>query len=77
MSNWQEILKQNTHQLEKFLETLLKKHPKDDEIQRPERLLAAMRHGVLNGGKRLRTFLLMQVTNISSLDSGREPKSSG
>ena len=27
---------------------------------RPERLLAAMRHGVLNGGKRLRPFLVLE-----------------
>jgi len=30
------------------------------EIVRPERLLAAMRHGVLNGGKRLRPFLVLE-----------------
>lgn len=31
------------------------------ETTRPTRLMAAMRHGVLNGGKRLRPFLLMQA----------------
>ena len=31
------------------------------EIARPERLIAAMRHGVLNGGKRLRPFLLVET----------------
>jgi farnesyl diphosphate synthase len=30
------------------------------EVARPERLLAAMRHGVLNGGKRLRPFLVIE-----------------
>ncbi|MGU3399640.1 polyprenyl synthetase family protein [Brucellaceae bacterium D45D] len=30
------------------------------EIARPERLIAAMRHGVLNGGKRLRPFLVIE-----------------
>ncbi len=36
----------------------------EDEIARPERLLAAMRHGLLNGGKRLRPFLLSEVTSL-------------
>ena len=30
------------------------------EIARPERLVSAMRHGVLNGGKRLRPFLIIE-----------------
>src|SRR5690606_16497330 len=30
------------------------------EIARPSRLLQAMRHGVLNGGKRLRPFLVLE-----------------
>ncbi|WP_343312796.1 polyprenyl synthetase family protein [Brucella sp. BE17] len=30
------------------------------EIARPDRLVAAMRHGVLNGGKRLRPFLVIE-----------------
>ena len=31
-----------------------------DEIQRPKRLLDAMRYGSLNGGKRLRPFLVVE-----------------
>ncbi len=38
------------------------------EIARPERLLAAMRHGVLNGGKRLRPFLVMETAALFSAD---------
>ena len=34
------------------------------EIARPERLMAAMRHGVLNGGKRLRPFLVMESAGL-------------
>ena len=34
------------------------------EIARPAPLLAAMRHGVLNGGKRLRPFLVMESTAL-------------
>lgn len=35
-----------------------------DEIHRPERLLAAMRHGTLNGGKRLRPFLMIASAEL-------------
>jgi farnesyl diphosphate synthase len=34
------------------------------EIDRPKRLLNAMRHGVLNGGKRLRPFLLIETADL-------------
>ena len=37
---------------------LLDDRPRSGEIARPQRLMAAMRHGVLNGGKRLRPFLV-------------------
>ncbi|PBB37226.1 polyprenyl synthetase family protein [Mesorhizobium sp. WSM3868] len=36
------------------------------EIARPERLMAAMRHGVLNGGKRLRPFLVVESAALFS-----------
>ncbi len=34
------------------------------ELVRPPRLLAAMRHGVLNGGKRMRPFLVMETAEM-------------
>ncbi|MGB8818117.1 MAG: polyprenyl synthetase family protein [Rhizobiaceae bacterium] len=43
-----------------LLDRLLSLHDQDGEITRPERLVRAMRHGVLNGGKRLRPFLLLE-----------------
>jgi farnesyl diphosphate synthase len=36
----------------------------DDEIARPVSLLAAMRHAVLNGGKRLRPFLVVESARL-------------
>ncbi|MDR7034175.1 farnesyl diphosphate synthase [Mesorhizobium sp. BE184] len=36
------------------------------EIARPDRLFAAMRHGVLNGGKRLRPFLVLESAALFS-----------
>ncbi|CAN7721400.1 polyprenyl synthetase family protein [Mesorhizobium caraganae] len=38
------------------------------EIARPGRLMAAMRHGVLNGGKRLRPFLVMESAALFGAD---------
>ena len=38
------------------------------EIARPERLLSAMRYGVLNGGKRLRPFLVMESAGLFGHD---------
>ncbi|MEP7031241.1 MAG: polyprenyl synthetase family protein [Pseudolabrys sp.] len=44
-----------------LLDRLLAAEPAPGEIARPKRLLAAMRHAVLGGGKRLRPFLLVET----------------
>ncbi len=46
-------------QVEQSLIALLTDAPAEGEIVRPARLLAAMRHAALAGGKRLRPFLLL------------------
>jgi len=43
-----------------LLDRLLGETPEPGEIARPPRLVAAMRHAVLGGGKRLRPFLLVE-----------------
>ncbi|MBN9219105.1 MAG: polyprenyl synthetase family protein [Mesorhizobium sp.] len=50
------------------LRRLLDDRPLSGEIARPDRLMAAMRHGVLNGGKRLRPFLVMESAALFSAD---------
>jgi farnesyl diphosphate synthase len=45
---------------EALLAHLLDAAPLAGEVARPQRLLAAMRHAVLGGGKRLRPFLLLE-----------------
>ncbi len=45
---------------EGLLERLLDDAPLAGEIARPQRLIAAMRHAVLGGGKRLRPFLVVE-----------------
>jgi farnesyl diphosphate synthase len=49
---------------EALLERLLGAAPGPGEIARPQRLLAAMRHAVLGGGKRLRPFLLVECAAL-------------
>ncbi|WP_029032248.1 polyprenyl synthetase family protein [Salinarimonas rosea] len=50
--------------VERRLETLLDDVPREGEIARPERLMAAMRHAALAGGKRLRPFLAVEATRL-------------
>ena len=50
--------------INQHLETILTNDLMPGETVRPPRLLAAMRHGVLNGGKRLRPFLVMETANL-------------
>lgn len=54
--------------LEGGLATRLDAKPRAGEIVRPVRLLAAMRHAVLAGGKRLRPFLLVEVARLLDPD---------
>ncbi len=54
--------------VEVLLRRLLDDRALSGEITRPDRLMAAMRHGVLNGGKRLRPFLVMEGAALFSSD---------
>ncbi|WP_413710527.1 polyprenyl synthetase family protein [Rhizobium sp. Rhizsp82] len=55
-----ERLKINAREIEALLEALLAKPVLADEIARPESLRSAMHYAVLNGGKRLRPFLVVE-----------------
>lgn len=50
--------------VEGFLSGVLNPSAVGSEIQRPPELLEAIRHGVLNGGKRFRPFLVMESTKL-------------
>jgi farnesyl diphosphate synthase len=58
--DFQAALAASAAAVERLLDALLSQRPEPGEIVRPANLLAAMRHGVLNGGKRLRPFLLIE-----------------
>jgi len=62
--SFDELLAVHAGAVEDLLRNLLDERPREGEIARPERLLAAMRHGALNGGKRLRPFLLIESARL-------------
>jgi len=61
MAPFDQKLVQNATDIERALETLLNRERLADPDLPPDRLVAAMRHGTLNGGKRLRPFLLRET----------------
>ncbi|MBV6487243.1 MAG: Farnesyl diphosphate synthase [Pseudorhodoplanes sp.] len=52
---------------EELLATLLADRPEPGEIARPRRLIEAMRHAALAGGKRLRPFLVIESAALFSV----------
>ena len=59
-----EDLNATAARIDKCLDDLLNARASDGEVTRPQQLLAAMRHGALNGGKRLRPFLVLKSTAL-------------
>jgi farnesyl diphosphate synthase len=57
-------LESRAQEVEALLRQLLDQHLLGGEIARPQNLLQAMRHGVLNGGKRLRPFLVLESARL-------------
>jgi farnesyl diphosphate synthase len=57
-------LKQAAEVVEAGLEALLSDKAGHGEIARPPRLMAAMRHAALGGGKRLRPFLTIETSRL-------------
>jgi farnesyl diphosphate synthase len=55
--------------IETLLDHLLSDTRQSGETARPETLLAAMRHGALGGGKRLRPFLLVESAKLCGADA--------
>ena len=61
MTSFDDKLRRNAGQIERALDTLLTPGRLSGPGEPPARLLAAMRHGALAGGKRLRPFLLRET----------------
>lgn len=66
--SFETALSERAFAVEGTLDRLLGKELVDGEVSRPDNLLKAMRHGVLNGGKRLRPFLVMESAALFSAD---------
>ncbi len=64
MPAFETALAQTAAEIERALETLLTPEPLSGPGTPPDRLIAAMRHGTLNGGKRVRPFLLRQTAQM-------------
>lgn len=64
-------LSQTAAAAEALLDGLLRDEAEDGEIHRPARLLAAMRHGALGGGKRLRPFLVVETARLFGVPAGQ------
>jgi farnesyl diphosphate synthase len=62
--------------VETALGTLLSDDVRSGETTRPPRLMAAMRHAVLGGGKRLRPFLLIETARMLGVE-GEGPARAG
>ncbi|WP_420909625.1 polyprenyl synthetase family protein [Kaistia nematophila] len=50
--------------IERVLDRVLGSNPREGEIARPVRLIEAMRHATLGGGKRLRAFLAVETARL-------------
>jgi farnesyl diphosphate synthase len=59
-ADFQLLLARGAAAVESLLSALLSDHAQEGELIRPPRLMQAIRHGVLNGGKRLRPFLVLE-----------------
>lgn len=67
-SQFKERLKFHANLVEKTLIELLIETPFEQEIERPTRLMKAMRHSSLDGGKRLRPFLVMETAALFNVE---------
>ncbi len=64
-------LSETAEAVEAGLADALSQQQRDHEIARPGRLLAAMRHGALGGGKRLRPFLLVETARLFGVEPAK------
>jgi farnesyl diphosphate synthase len=66
-----ERLAATARDIEMLFARLLDEAPLADEIARPARLMAAMRHAALGGGKRLRPFLVVESAALFAVPRER------
>jgi farnesyl diphosphate synthase len=64
MPTFEQRLSEAAQEIEQTIAALLAEAPLSDEVRRPPRLLAAMRHAALAGGKRFRPFLVQECARL-------------
>ncbi|SNY90777.1 farnesyl diphosphate synthase [Cohaesibacter sp. ES.047] len=62
-------LAQSAEMIEDALRAYLPEHPAQGEDEAPATIVAAMRHGALNGGKRIRPFLMIETARMLGHDA--------
>lgn len=67
-SGFEQRLAAHAASVEQLLISLLNDNTRLGEVIRPPRLMAAIRHGALNGGKRLRPFLVTETARLYDAD---------
>lgn len=67
MSDPLATLREHARRVDATLDALLGAEPERGEVARPPRLVAAMRHGVLGGGKRFRPALVVECAALFGL----------
>ncbi|TPP07137.1 polyprenyl synthetase family protein [Rhizobium glycinendophyticum] len=67
-TTFEQNLARHAATVEARLGLLLDARPRAGEIARPQRLIEAMHYGALNGGKRLRPYLVLEATRLFSGD---------
>ncbi len=69
--SFQKTLKTTAEAVNQRLDQIMSTEAGEGEVVRPAKLVAAMRHGLLNGGKRLRPFLVIQSAALFGIDQSR------
>ena len=64
-----QALEQSSANVNRKLDAIVSGDALPGELVRPTRLVEAMRHGLLNGGKRLRPFLVIQSARLFGLEA--------
>lgn len=70
MSDLNAAMAETAQKIEQFLEQFLTAQQLSAPLPAPERLVAALRHGALNGGKRLRPVLVHFTANLFEYPQG-------
>jgi farnesyl diphosphate synthase len=68
LSDFTKRLDKTAEETEALLGELLSDRPQSDEIVRPKRVVDAIRYSSLNGGKRLRPFLVVESAAVFGVD---------